>query len=78
MASLSTSRYLTSDDLEKIFQRPKKSVDYLSEFDDSSTEASANSSFWESRKAESDSTITDDLSSELLDTTTVQFTYSYM
>ena len=66
MASLSSSRYLTSDDLEKIFQRPKKSVDYLSEFDDSSTEASANSSFWESSEAESDSTVTDDLSSELL------------
>ena len=65
MASLSSSRYLTSDDLEKIFQSTRKSVDYLSEFDDSSTEASTNSSFWESSEAESDSTATDDLSSEL-------------
>ena len=66
MASLSSSCYLTSDDLEKIFQSTRKSVDYLSEFDDFSTEASAKSSFWESSEAESDSTATDDLSSELL------------
>ena len=65
MASLSSSRYLTSDDLEKIFQSTRKGVDYLSEFDDSSTEASTNSSFWESSEAESDSIATDDLSSEL-------------
>ena len=64
MASLSSTHYLTSDDLDKIFKSTRKSVDYLSEFDDSSTEASTGSSFWESSEAETDSTVTDDLSSE--------------
>ena len=64
MASLSSMCYLTSDDLDKIFQSTRKSVDYLSEFDDSSTEASTDSSFWESSEADTDLTATDDLSSE--------------
>ena len=64
MASLSSTHYLTSDDLNKIFQSTRKSVDYLSEFDDSSTEASTDSSFWESSDTETDSTAIDDLSSE--------------
>ena len=64
MASLSSTHYLTSDDLDKIFQSTRKSVNCLSEFDDSSTKASTDSSFWESSEAETDSTATDDLSSE--------------
>ena len=58
MASLSSSCYQTSDNLEKIFQSTRKSVDYLSEFDDISTEASVKNRFWESSKAESDSILT--------------------
>ena len=64
MASLSSAHYLTSDDLNKIFQNTRKSVNYLREFDDSSTNSSSDSSFWESSKVKIDSTVTDYLSSE--------------
>lgn len=64
MTSLLSTHYFTSDDLNKIFQSTGRSVDYLSEFDDSSTEASIESSFCESSEAKTDSTATEDLSSE--------------
>jgi len=63
MASLPESiKYLSVDELDRIFRSSRKSVDYLSEFDESGTDASSNSSFCES--SEADSTDTDDISTE--------------
>ena len=63
MASLPESnKYLSADELDRTFRSSRKSVDYLSEFDEPGTDASSNSSFWEN--SEADSTDTDDISTE--------------